>query len=62
MPTAQCPECGTTVNVSGTPKRGQSVRCGDCRTQLRVISLDPLNLTWADEYVEEGEQDDDDGD
>jgi len=62
MATAMCPECGSNVEVRGIPKRGQRVRCGDCRTELKVSALKPLDLTWADEYFEEGEQDHDDGD
>ena len=61
MATAVCPECGSSVNVRGIPTLGQRVRCSDCRTQLRVIALQPLDLTWADEYFEEEKEEDDDG-
>jgi len=62
MATAVCPECGSRVEVRGSPKRGQRVRCGDCRTELKVSGLGPLELTWADEYLEEEEEDDDGSD
>jgi len=60
MATPMCPECGSSVNVRGIPTLGQRLRCPDCRTELRVIGLQPLHLGWADEYREEEEEEDDD--
>ena len=58
MATAACPECGSRVEVQGSPTRGQRVRCSDCGTTLRVINLEPLDLTWTEDYWEEEEEDD----
>lgn len=62
MPSASCPECASLVNVSGTPQPGDGAHCSHCRTPLRVVALHPLELTWAEEYYKEEEEEGNDGD
>ena len=42
-----CPECDAKVVFSAAPKLGQRVRCGNCRTMLKVISLATFELEYA---------------
>lgn len=57
MPKAICPECGTMVNVGGNPYVGQQVTCPECDALLEVVSLNPLELDWAYEDVDDYEYD-----
>ena len=43
-----CPDCGTNVQLGKTVKQGHQIECPDCGTVLEVISLDPLELDYAD--------------
>lgn len=54
--TAYCPECDEPVRVRGKATLGQQVTCPNCGTQLEVISLEPLELDWAYEDLEEEDE------
>ena len=45
-PTALCPECDATVDLTGIMK-GEIIVCSDCGVDLEVISLDPPELELA---------------
>lgn len=47
MSVATCPECGTPVEVSATPKLGDELTCHNCAARLQISSLTPLELDWA---------------
>jgi lysine biosynthesis protein LysW len=39
-----CPECDHALRLGSHPREGQQVMCPGCRTDLEVVSLDPLDL------------------
>ena len=39
-----CPECDHSVRLGPHPREGQQVECPGCRTDLEVVSVDPLDL------------------
>jgi len=56
---ADCPECNATLRFHKSLKENQLVVCPDCNETLEVISLHPLELSWANEDPwEYGEYDD----
>jgi alpha-aminoadipate carrier protein LysW len=57
---AQCPECDAWVQVPGSIELWDTVICAECDTELQIISLDPLELDYAD--FEEDDDDDEDED
>jgi lysine biosynthesis protein LysW len=63
MAAAECPSCGSAIEVGRKPHMGQKVRCFDCDTRLEIVWLEPLELDWpAEEYEgfdDEDELDDD---
>lgn len=57
--TAYCPECDAQINVGRNPTEGQVVVCPRCRTELEIISLDPVELDWVLDDSDDNEDDDD---
>ena len=47
MNTAECPECGATIEFKSAPVLHELVRCPDCGAELEVTSLAPLALDLA---------------
>ena len=47
MLTAECPECGGTLNFKDTPVKHELIRCPACGAELEVTSLEPLALELA---------------
>jgi len=61
MKKAECPSCGSTINLGSNTRMGQHLKCPVCRTELEVTWLDPLELDWLyDDEEEEEEYDDSD--
>ena len=56
MVKADCPSCGSKVNLGPKPKMGQRTVCSACDTELEVVWLDPVELDWP--YDEDDEYDD----
>lgn len=46
---ANCPECSATLRFHKPLKERQLVVCAECDETLEVISLRPLELSWANE-------------
>ena len=46
---AQCPECGSEVQIPSDVKRGEIVNCQavDCGIEIEVIAVNPLQLEMA---------------
>ena len=67
MNIAECPSCGTLIEIGQKPKMGQQVTCTACDTVLEVVWLDPLELDWVyddedEEYFDEGDYELEDSD
>ena len=56
--TAECPDCGEQVPVSGSIKIGRRVECPHCKADLEIVETVPVELDWY--YEEETEEDDED--
>jgi lysine biosynthesis protein LysW len=56
---ADCPECEAPVRFERMPKLGLILVCSACSTRVEVIDLEPIELDWAIDMVDD---DDDDGD
>ncbi len=52
--TATCPNCGAEIKVRN-PKIGQRVTCPECDEIFVVVTIEPLELDWADLGFEEEE-------
>jgi alpha-aminoadipate carrier protein LysW len=50
---AECPTCGAEVKLGDNAETGQILPCPDCRTELEVVSLDPVKLEPAPEVEED---------
>jgi lysine biosynthesis protein LysW len=46
---ADCPECTSVLRFHKSLRVGQLVVCPDCDETLEVVSLHPLDLSWANE-------------
>ncbi len=62
-----CPECDADIAVGKKPFVGQKITCGNCGAYLRIISLSPIEIDWADDddyddYDEDMEDAEDDED
>lgn len=48
-----CPECENDQTVTDTVRLSEVIECGECRTELEVISTDPLVVELAPEIEED---------
>jgi lysine biosynthesis protein LysW len=57
--TAPCPSCNYQVSLGEAPVEGQKVMCSNCGDNLEVISVQPLELDWEFESIDENTELDD---
>lgn len=50
---AECVECGAQIELADNVMQGEIVTCGDCGTELEVVSVDPLTLDLAPMEMED---------
>ena len=56
----KCPECDSLIDVDIEDiDEGDSISCDECGADLKVVSVDPLELESAEEVEEEDEEDED---
>lgn len=48
-----CPACEATVAVGVEPYPSEIIECGDCRSELEVVSVSPLLVALAPEVEED---------
>lgn len=53
MSNATCVVCEASVNLPDDCCEGELVICGDCGTELEVISMDPLTVEEAPQVQED---------
>ncbi|MFD4555690.1 lysine biosynthesis protein LysW [Streptomyces sp. NPDC058469] len=53
MATATCPSCESDVALDAVPRQNEIVECGDCRSELEILSLEPVVLAVAPEVEED---------
>jgi alpha-aminoadipate carrier protein LysW len=51
--TQSCPECDAAVAVPEQVRLSEIVECPDCRSELEIITLDPVMLALAPEVEED---------
>lgn len=49
---SMCPTCGAEIATDGA-ELGEILTCGDCGTELEVVSLSPVQITLAPETEED---------
>ena len=55
-----CPECDADIYFSNELFLGLKKTCPECRSELKVISLSPIELDWVYEYEDDDNIDYDD--
>jgi len=53
MSAVRCVECDATVDLAADVMQGEIVVCGDCGTELEVVSLSPLTVDLAPREMED---------
>ncbi|TDB78269.1 lysine biosynthesis protein LysW [Micromonospora sp. KC723] len=51
--TTACPECDNGLTVGSGTRLSEILECGDCRSELEVVSVEPLILAIAPEAEED---------
>ena len=51
---ALCPECETEIDLGPAPQIGQNVTCQECWAYLKIVNLDPTELAWDIDEIDEG--------
>jgi alpha-aminoadipate carrier protein LysW len=51
--TTSCPECAADVTFVEPPRLSEVVECGDCHSELEVMTVQPINLVLAPEVEED---------
>jgi lysine biosynthesis protein LysW len=59
MAVATCVECDEEIELPGRPRLGQKFICYSCGTRLEVVSVNPVEVDWADEEEDDDEWDED---
>lgn len=53
MTMMECPVCGGEVDISSDTVVNELLDCGECASELEVVSLDPVRLDEAPEVAED---------
>lgn len=56
--TAVCPDCETAIELDAELTLGQNITCPECWAYLKVVSLDPVELDWDLDDLEDFDQED----
>ncbi|MQY12867.1 Alpha-aminoadipate carrier protein LysW [Streptomyces sp. RB5] len=48
-----CPECEGSTTLTEQPRVGEILECGDCASELEVLTLEPLQVALAPEVEED---------
>jgi alpha-aminoadipate carrier protein LysW len=49
----ECPVCGVEVEILEDTIQGELINCGDCGTELEVISINPAKVVEAPQEEED---------
>ena len=52
-----CPECESRIVLNPHAELGQRFKCRWCETDLEVVSVDPLEIDWVDDWDDDDESD-----
>ncbi len=48
-----CPVCDVAVAIPSQSRLSEILECADCRSELEILSLDPVTLALAPEVEED---------
>ncbi len=48
-----CPECDGAVALSEMPRVSEIIDCGECSSELEIVTVDPVQLALAPEVEED---------
>ncbi|GAA2581485.1 lysine biosynthesis protein LysW [Actinomadura fulvescens] len=48
-----CPECDGSVTLPDAPRLSEIVECGDCRSELEIVTVEPVLVALAPEIEED---------
>ncbi len=48
-----CPQCEETLVVPQQPRPSEIIECGQCRSELEIVALDPVMVAFAPEIEED---------
>jgi alpha-aminoadipate/glutamate carrier protein LysW len=48
-----CPECQTELTIPESPAENEIIECDDCRAELEVVALEPVQVALAPEVEED---------
>lgn len=52
-PASACPACEGPVQAAGPVRLHEIIECGECRSELEIVSVSPLLLAIAPEVEED---------
>ncbi len=55
MPKTRCPNCDTVIKVD-KPREGAVIDCPGCGVELEIISADPFEIDFTDDWQNEWEE------
>jgi lysine biosynthesis protein LysW len=55
MPKTRCPNCDTAIKIE-KPREGAVITCPGCGVELEVITADPLEVDFTDDWQNEWEE------
>lgn len=55
MPKTRCPNCDTDIKIE-KPREGTMITCPGCGVELEVITADPLEVDFTDDWQNEWEE------
>lgn len=53
MAYAYCLDCGSRIYLGRRPWVGQPAFCDECEADLEVVRVNPLELDWTDNLLEQ---------
>lgn len=55
MPKTRCPNCDTAIKIE-KPREGAVITCPGCGVELEVITADPFEVDFTDDWQNEWEE------
>ncbi len=58
MPKTYCPSCDAVIRMNN-PRKGATVTCRECGTELEIISINPFEVDFPLDLDEDEDEDED---
>jgi lysine biosynthesis protein LysW len=53
----ECMDCGVKSVLTGRIELGQEIACPECGTWMEVVSLDPVQVDWVYDELDDDQED-----